>query len=57
MPDGNLLSLCHRISTEKNPTKIAKLIEELIRRLTEEQDIIKAIIASRLCKSMGGSSY
>ncbi len=57
MPDGNLLLLCRRISVEKNPTKIAKLIEELIRRLTEEQNMIKAMIASRLCKSMGGSSY
>jgi hypothetical protein len=57
MPDGDLLSLCHQISTEKNPAKIAKLIDKLIRRLAEEQDIIKATIARRLCKSTGGSSY
>jgi hypothetical protein len=57
MSDRDLLSLCHRIGTERNPAKIAMLIKKLIRQLTEEQDIIKATIARRLCKSIGGSSY
>src|SRR5581483_6312328 len=51
MSDEELLSLCQRISTETNPTKLTKLLQELIQMLHQEQDSIKGAIAERLSNS------
>jgi len=51
MSAEELLSLCQRISTETNPAKLSRLLQELILLLHQEQDGIKAAIAERLSKS------
>jgi len=48
MSDEELMSLCQRISTETNPAKLSKLLQELIQLLNREQNRIKRSIAMRL---------
>lgn len=48
MPDQKMLELCRRISTEMDPVKMAGLVDQLIKLLNEEQDVIKSKIRANL---------
>jgi hypothetical protein len=48
MPDQKLFDLCSRISKEHDPKKLAAAVDELIKLLNEEQDVIKARINANL---------
>lgn len=53
MPEQKLLALCRRISVETDPKELTGAIDELIKLLAEEQDVIKAKISNMLSKSAG----
>ena len=48
MSDEELMSLCQRISTETNPAKLSKLLQELIQLLNREQNSMKKSITRAL---------
>jgi len=52
MSDYEFTSLCQRISTETNPARLTKLLQELIELLNQEQDSTKGVIAKQLSKSV-----
>lgn len=52
MLDRKLYELCSRITTERDPKKLAAVINDLIKLLAEEQDAIKRKISSNLSQSM-----
>jgi cytochrome b len=56
-PDAQLMQLCAKMGTEKNPRKIAALISQLVRLLTEEQNTIKAKIVANLSRLITPPSW
>jgi hypothetical protein len=56
-PDAHLMQLCAKIGTEKNPRKMAALISQLVRVLTEEQNAIKAKIVANLSRLITPPSW
>jgi hypothetical protein len=56
-PDAQLMQLCAKIGPEKNPEKIAALISQLVRLLTEEQNAVKAKIVANLSRLITPPSW
>jgi hypothetical protein len=56
MPDKEMLELCAKIGTEKDPKKLVALVTEPTTLLVEEQDAIKANINANLSKGIGRAS-
>lgn len=51
MPDRKLVDLCGKISTEKDPGALSRLIDDLIKLLDTEQEEIKAKIRANIGRS------